>query len=371
MLMSLSCGTLHSSIWIVPGHSHTPGYGQYEDVEIMADNSSNDSYFVKRQAGQDFESAHRNAFWKKVLSWFSQRQNDLISFDDFRGQIDMQGEHWIGLREVPIEQIIGSVGRYQDFDRAFLPRRTNTRSRWVSIDEAHIQDISLPPIELYKVGSAYFVKDGNHRVSVAREKGQVFIDAYVIEIDVNVPVTPETNIDELILMRERGNFIRTTHLDQLRPDAVIELTLPGQYENLLEHIVVHRWFLGLKDKQPVPLAESVTSWYDTVYMPLVEIIRQQAIMKEFPGRTEADLYLWIIEHHWYMIQAEQAAREGIGEEVSLEEAARHFAEVYSRRPGRKLAFFLKRAAQTLTGGIEQVLDSFMPGSDPGGDKEGG
>ena len=90
-----------------------------------------------------------------------------------------------------MKQIVGSVGRYNDFDRVFLPRRRALRERWASIDSAHIKEINLPAIEVYKVGSVYFVLDGNHRVSVARERGQEYIDAMVIELEVPFEVTTE------------------------------------------------------------------------------------------------------------------------------------------------------------------------------------
>ena len=128
---------------------------------------------VQEAAKNDYESALRTGFWRSLFSWFTQSRNELVPFDEVRKLVPMQGMHEIGLREIPLDQIVGSVGRYNDFDRAFLPRRTESRSRWISIDAAHLQDIVLPPIEVYKIGAFYFVKDGNHRVSVARRKGRL------------------------------------------------------------------------------------------------------------------------------------------------------------------------------------------------------
>ena len=100
----------------------------------------------------------------------------------------MTKRHYRGLQAVPLAQIGGSEGRYRDFDKAFFPRQTQTKERWLSINKAHYEDVSLPPVELFKVGQMYFVRDGNHRVSVARAHGYEFIDAYVIEIDLPVLV---------------------------------------------------------------------------------------------------------------------------------------------------------------------------------------
>ncbi len=281
---------------------------------------------IQETAKSDFESAMRTGFWRSLISWFTKSRNELLPFDEVRKLIPMQGMHEIGLKEIPLDQIVGSVGRYNDFDRAFLPRRTETRSRWISIDAARLLDVALPAIEVYKIGSFYFVKDGNHRVSVARRKGQAYIDANVIEVDVGVPINTEADIDDLIRLQEKSDFYVHTHLLDLRPEADIELTLPGGYPKLLEHINVHRWFMGEKRKSHVRYADAAAHWYDKVYLPLVKIIDQERTLNKFPGRTEADLYLWIIEHLWYL-------REECPEcDTSLEQATIDFTMRFSSNP---------------------------------------
>ncbi|HEY9086922.1 MAG TPA: hypothetical protein VIO36_02040 [Anaerolineaceae bacterium] len=305
---------------------------------------SDDGDFVSRMARSDFETALRKGYWRNILSWLTQSTNELLPFDEVRRRLPVTGQHYLGLKQIPVDNIVGSVGRYQDFDRAFLPRQTNTRDRWISIDKAHMQDVILPPIEVYKIGAVYFVKDGNHRVSVARERGQAFLDAYVIEVATNIPVENISNIDDLIRAQEYAEFITATKLTDLRPDSAVNLSLPGQYTKLVDHISVHRWYLGEQFQRDIPWEEAVTRWYDEVYLPLVEIIREQKILAEFPGRTEADLYLYIIEHLAYL-------REEWKEEVSIEEAASHFAEEYSQRPLRRLFNIIRSAARTVADGF--------------------
>lgn len=133
----------------------------------------------------DFEQAVRKAFWRDWLSWLTRKSNDLLSFHQVRQRLTIKGQHYRGLQAVPLEKIGGSVERYLDFDRAFFPRETRTRDRWIRINKAHYEQIHLPPVELFKIGEIYFVSDGNHRISVARIWGQKFIDAYVIEINVS------------------------------------------------------------------------------------------------------------------------------------------------------------------------------------------
>jgi hypothetical protein len=283
----------------------------------------NNSHYFLEKAKSDFETAYQHGFWHSIWSWFSRKDNSLFPFDEVRKNLPSHTEHYAGLRQIDVDKIVGSVGRYNDFDRSFLPRQTRTRSRWISVDQAHLLDISLPAIEVYKVGEVYFVKDGNHRVSVARERGQKYIDASIIEIDLPVEITPDiNNIDEMIRQLEKADFWNRTHINLLRPEAAIDLTLPGGYGKLLEHIEVHGYFMGLNQQAEIPWDVAIQSWYDQVYLPLIQVIRDSGMLKNFPGRSEADLYLWIIEHLWYL-------REEYNEEISLEEAAEHFVENYS------------------------------------------
>jgi len=260
-----------------------------------------------------------------VLSWFKRSDNALLAFDEVRRGIHAQAQREGGFREVPIDQIVGSVGRYRDFDRAFLPRQVQTRDRWESVDRAHLDGTELPPVDLYKIGDTYFVKDGNHRVSVARERGQAFIDAHVIEVAAPAPVHSVEDLLDWIRDQDALSFYETTHISELRPDARIELTLPGQYEKLLEHISTHRWYMGIEQKREIPYREAVASWYDRIYLPTIEAIRATDALRDFPNRSEADLYLWVTEHHWYLHQ------EALPKGRDLKELVSEYADEHSER----------------------------------------
>jgi hypothetical protein len=304
---------------------------------------------IHSTARLDFERAHFKAFVNRILSRLLRTNNDLLPFDDIRKVVPLKGQSDLGYSEVQLDHIIGSVGRYQDFDRAFLPKMNFMRSRWENIDRARMRDIDLPPVELYKIGEVYFVKDGNHRVSVARERGQVYIDAYVIQIIADVEITPETNLEELILKMESVHFQEITQLNKLYPESDIQLTQAGQYEKLLEHIQVHRWYMGEKHRHPIDESRATRSWYKRVYLPLVQIIREMNILSDFPGRTEADLYLWIIEHQYFLVQRSN-------EFVPLEQAALHFVNRYSRRPLRRFMFWLSRLRGILFSDPEREIE---------------
>jgi len=274
------------------------------------------------QAQEAFEQVRRKAFWNDVFAFLRGRSNRLIPWEEVSDRLGLRGRVYRGVQAVPVDKIIGSVGRYLDFDRAFFPVQDQTADRWRSIARAYYNEVSLPPVKLYKVGDAYFVLDGNHRVSVAREQGVAFVDAEVIEADARVPVSADLDADDLEIKGEYVQFLARTHLDELRPDQNIEFTIGGGYERLLQHIAVHRYFMGHDRDQFVSEDEAVCDWYDNLYVPMIQIIREQDILSEFPGRTEADLYLWIMDHQHFL-------RERYGQGIETKKAAQHFADYYT------------------------------------------
>lgn len=294
-------------------------------------------------AYEEFNRALRRSFWRKIGSWLTGKSNELLPYEEVRRQLPLQGQRDIGLQTVPLDLIVGSVGRYRDFDRAFLPTQRNTTERWVNISKARHQDIELPPIEVYKLGEVYFVKDGNHRVSVARERGQTYIDAFVTEIDVPITVTPDMALDDLLAKKEYALFLQQTGLNKLRPEADLELTLAQEYARLLKHIETHRWFISREQNREVPYTESVASWYDNVYAPLVQVIQEHQLDQAFPGRTLTDLYLLVSEYQWLL-------RESYQGKDSLEKVMQQMSDVYSEKMVRNTIRTLRRESW-----IEQMI----------------
>ncbi|HEC36565.1 MAG TPA: DUF4032 domain-containing protein [Anaerolineae bacterium] len=290
------------------------------------------------QAGADFRHARLRAFLRDMWAALGGQHNRLLSWEEVRDHLHVGGQVYRGLQTISLAQVVGSVNRYRDFDRVFLPTQDRTADRWRSISRAFYNDVGLPPVKLYKLGNAYFVLDGNHRVSVARERGQEFIDAEVIEVQARVPVEADLNAEDLEIKEEYAGFLERTRLDELRPEQKIEFTIGGGYRRLLEHIAVHRYFMGIEQQRFIPEEEAICDWYDNLYLPLVRIIREKDILREFPGRTEADLYLWIMDHQHFL-------RERFGSEVETGTAAEHFADRYSTRLLRQAA----RALQCLLG----------------------
>lgn len=249
----------------------------------------------------DFSKARFKSFLNQAMAVLSgQRPTTLLSYDEIKEKLHLGGPIYRGVKTIRVDQIAGSLNRYHEFDRAFLPKEDQLASRWQKVDRAFYQDVNLPPVVLYKVGDVYFVVDGHHRVSVAREKGQDFIDAEIRECATRVNITANIKPEDLEILGTKVHFLERSSLDNIRPLANIKLTIPDGFERMLEHIAVHRYFMGLDLKRDVPEEEAVAHWYDTVYTPIIEIIRKSNILKEFPNKTEGDLYMWTLDHQHYL-----------------------------------------------------------------------
>jgi nucleotide-binding universal stress UspA family protein/uncharacterized ParB-like nuclease family protein len=298
-------------------------------------NSSHQRYV----ATEDFRRARRDAAMEDVMARLTGRSADLLAYDDVRQKLRITGTSERGLQEIPLDAIIGSVGRYTDFTRSFLPRRASDQDRWAGVQVA-MSEGRFDPIDVYQIGDSYFVLDGNHRVSIARRLGSKTIPAYVTEVKTKVSFSPNTQPDDLIRMEEQAHFLDHTHLDVTRPTANLEITLPGRYRLFEEQIDGHREWLAQQRGTPVSIPEAAADWYDNRYLPVVRVIREKGILRDFPGRTEADLYSWIVKHR-------EGLQEALGWEVAPVDAAQDLAEQASPQPERVVA----RVGEALRGAL--------------------
>ncbi len=308
-------------------------------------------------AVNDFKEARRKAAMQGIMARITGRPTELLSYEEVRQKLHALESGKKTLRDIPLDAIVGSVGRYTDFSRNFLPLYDGDQDRWARVMAETTGLTGLPPIEVYQIGEAYFVLDGNHRVSVARQLGAASIQAYITEVRTRVNITPDTQPDDLIIKAEQIEFLEQTQLDRVRPDTDFTITNPGQYPILLEHIEVHRYFMGIDENREIPHAEAVKHWHDEVYCPVVQIIRERGILRHFPERTEADLYLWISRHRAKL-------EEALGWHVETEAAAADLEIRFSPE--------LSQAFSRLTGRIYDVItpDALESGPPPGAWREG-
>ena len=284
------------------------------------------------QASMDFNKARNRAFLSRIQYFMKSSRDDLLSFHDVKDILKPGNQVYLGMQQVPIKQIIGSEGRYREFNKYFLPRAEFLRARWEQIDRARIKNIPLPAIQLYEIGGAYFVRDGNHRVSVAQSQGAEFIDAEVISLSSEISITPSMTADDLrfaVIEYEKKLFYEKTSFLELTGDRDLSFTIPGQYDKIYQHILGHKYFLNQDNPEELPFSTALVSWYREIYEPIITIIKEDRICQNFPGKSPSELYLWIVRH-WDFLKKKN------GVHYSIPAAARSFAVRYGQQ---KKSFF--------------------------------
>ena len=222
-------------------------------------------------------AGHRDTGDSKAIKCFSTDQEQEAAFD----AVDR------GCCTIPVDRIVGSVGRYHDFDSQFRIKPHLPPERLQHIKAALKAGKVMPPVKLYQIKEEYYVLDGNHRVAAAKELGHETIRADILEF------IPSKNTLENILYRERSQFQAATGLTD-----PIDLTEVGQYAHLQEQITRHQHHLEQSADAGVPLDKAARDWYRTIYAPLAKIIAKGGLLARFPQRTLADLYTYISYHQW-------------------------------------------------------------------------
>jgi hypothetical protein len=298
----------------------------------------NDNLYVTQLAREHFSQARRQALKETLSARLSGRDIHLLPFETIRAQLKQKNPLYQGVQQVPLAQVAGSVGRYGEFTRQFLPLHNSFRDRWVRIESLVHSREGWPPVELYRIGDVYFVKDGNHRVAVARQLRLDSIEAAVWAFPVEVELGPDDRLDDVLIRFGERNFLEQTRLQELAPDHGIRFTTPGRYNELLAQIEELQKKLELIDEAPVSYEEAVLAWYELIYLPTVQILNEASLLHEFPGRTEADLFVWL------SLMREQLA-ELYGNDDRLDDLARALAADYGAgRLGR-----LRRQVSRLLG----------------------
>ena len=282
---------------------------------------------LNERADKDFSRARRRAFLRRLGAYLRKdpASNELLSFDEVRSALGAVEQTYLGMRVVPVAKIVGSVGRHRDFDRAFLPSKPSLKGRWKKIDQAMHRAEELPPVSVYKIGDAYFVRDGNHRVSVAHQQGVEMIDAEVIELRSRVPIDSAITARDLLYKLEHRRLLQRLPIDRVLPELKVELSDVADYRRLATHIEAHGFRLSQLWRRYVSSEEILRDWYEYHYAPIAVMIREERVLVAFPERTELDLYLWIIAHR------ERLALEARDESVTPSAAK----EDILRREGRK------------------------------------
>jgi hypothetical protein len=247
--------------------------------------------FPGSDAQNDFSRARRARLLSDIARRLRREPDDvglILPFEEVVEALGRTGQHDVGLQVVPLDAVIGSVDRTVDFDRGFRPTSPRLRSRWERIAAAQRRGESMPPVSLFKIGDLYFVRDGHHRVSVAKSLGRRDIDAYVTEVETRVPLDSETRLSDLPLKDHERLFFERVPLPEAARGRV-EVTDPWDYGRLAE--AVEAWgYRAMQERGSfMDRAEVARRWYNDEYEPVAEMLREGDLSA--PGETETDAYM--------------------------------------------------------------------------------
>ncbi|MFA6955962.1 MAG: hypothetical protein WC538_08845 [Thermoanaerobaculia bacterium] len=285
----------------------------------------------------DFDDARWRALLHDLFGGIRGRPVDLLSFEEVRERLGLRHVVDRGVQDVPLAAIVGSLGREREFTRDFLPRSDSLRGRWVDVLRLTKGLTGFPPVELYRVGDVYFVVDGHHRVSVARSLDSPAIEAHVREFVADVEFGPGDTLEEVILRSCFDDFVESTCLTREEAEA-LRVSTPEGYSKLLDHISVHRYYLGIELGREPDWCEAISSWRARVYGPMIEVIREREILEQFPGQTEADLYLFAMQELHYLRERADGGDAKPGDAVTVMEAAAPRSTKLDRLRARFRAF---------------------------------
>lgn len=261
-----------------------------------------DSGLPSTDAQFDFSRARRRRALSRLATALRRESGDvnhILPFEEVLGALGRRGERRLGLQVIPLDSIVGSVDRSREFDRSFLPTSPRVRERWQRINTAQRRGQSMPPIDVFRIGELHFVKDGHHRVSVARALGHKDIEAYVTDVLTQVGADREIRLRDLPLKsHQRLFFERVPLLDEAR--RRVKLRDEWRYAALAE--AVEAW--GFRAEQArghaMSRAEVAESWFREEYEPVVEMLKEAELMPK--GATETEAYMKIAHLRYLLLR---------------------------------------------------------------------
>lgn len=280
----------------------------------------------------DFDAARAKAFRRSIRSILSRRALRLHSIAPSLDAAGFEGKSYGGVQDVPLDKIAGSVApesKTADFDPNFSPINPRLRDRWANVYAAMVIE-DVPPIDVYKVDDKYYVIDGHRRVSVARALERPSIRARVINVRTRAPLPSESDATALLRAAEYAAFLEATQLHRTRPQARLECSRLGRYDEILRHIVGHGYFMSQELHHGVALPDAAASWYDNVYRPIEDAIRRHHVLERLPGWTEADVYVEITKR-WLALSEEG---EPAGPDPAIKELLAEHTRTWWRRRSR-------------------------------------
>lgn len=293
-----------------------------------------DTGFPAADAQGDFSRARRARVLAQVGRRLRFEPGDvayILPFEEVVEALGRVSEEDLGLQTVPLDSIVGSVDRTRDFDRDFRPTTPRVRGRWQRIAEAQRRGESLPPISLYRIGDLHFVRDGHHRVSVARSLGRTEIDAYVTEVHTRMVAGRDVRVADLPLKSHERLFFDRVPLDAERRKR-IGLSDPWDYGVLAEG--VEAWgFRAMQERHTYLDRPAVAQmWFDEEYVPVVDMLSAAGFRER--GETEADAYMRIVSVRYMLLRTHEWSPEVVERLRREDRRRRHGTRMPPRRRRR-------------------------------------
>jgi ParB-like nuclease family protein len=223
------------------------------------------------------------------------RRERLLELDEVERRLRPFGRRYLGVREIPLDSLIGTDGRASSFTRDFRPLHPFSRDRMRSLQDAFAEG-AFPPIVTVKLGEAYFVIDGHHRAALARRGGAEMIDADVTELIARVPLPAGADMLELVLRELERIFLEDSGLAEARPGVRVSVTRPAHYLELLENIQVHGYHMMRGRGRVLENAEIAANWYDAIYTPTLAAIDELHLGRLYRDAQPGDLFLVLHRH---------------------------------------------------------------------------
>lgn len=284
-----------------------------------------------------FERARRREAYRRFARAVTGQpgQPPLPQLDEVKQRLRLFDQRYSGMQVIEVNKVVGTAGRNADFDKDFLPRRADVRERWRRLEQVYPEG-GFPPIAVYRLGDGYWVVDGHHRVAIAKQRKIEFIDAEVTELHVRGKLPDGLDIGRIIFAEQERIFMDESGLSEVRPDARIELSKPDGYVELLELVQVYGYRLSLERVAFVGRSEAALHWYNEVYEPAIQGLREASLHEIFPSATEADLYLLVHQRRRNMFPDRGY--------LSMQEAAKEVT-VAEGRGSRRARRVVKRTKQ--------------------------
>ena len=225
----------------------------------------------------------------------ARRRERLLELDEVERRLKPFGRRYLGVREIPLEALVGTDGRASSFTREFRPLHAFSRDRMRSLESA-FADGGFPPIVAVKLGDTYFVIDGHHRAALARRRGAEMIDADVTELVARVPLPAGADMLEVVLRELERIFLEDSGLAEGRPGVRVPVSRPAHYLELLENVQVHGYHVMRGKGRVLETAEIAADWYDAIYTPTLAAIDRLRLGRDFRDAPPGDLFLVLHRH---------------------------------------------------------------------------